>query len=233
MANVQPQETQKFHLHEPSRENAGISGFVLAGGRSSRLHRDKVLLPWKEATLLDHAIQRLRQVGDSVCICANRDDLAGFGLPILHDAAPHAGPLGGIVAALEQSQTPWNLFLAVDLPLLPVHLLQTLARRAASEPAGTLCIVPQVDGLPQPLCGMYHRSLCDGLRQALNGGKYKIMHAVREATAAIPGSRVELFEVLSETSIDEVRDWFLNVNTPEDWERARQLAPLRGFSEAD
>jgi len=221
---------------DPSCESAAISGFVLAGGRSSRLHRDKVLLPWNGATLLDHAIDRLQQVSSPVRVCADRDDLGGFGLPILRDALPNAGPLGGIVAGLEQSQTPWNLFLAVDLPLLPVDLLRALAARAAAERAGALCILPQVDGLPQPLCGLYHRSLRDGLHGALQHGTYKIMHAVREATAGIAGGRIDLFDVQSEAqfdvqsgaqpdaSITSIRDWFLNINAPQDWQRACELA---------
>ena len=103
-----------------------ISGFVLAGGRSSRLGRDKALLPWppnataegNSQTLLQHSIARLQRVCATVSICANRDDLP-FAGTILPDALPGSGPLGGIVAALETSTTDWNLVLAVDLPFLP------------------------------------------------------------------------------------------------------------------
>lgn len=110
-----------------------ISGFVLAGGRSSRLGRDKALLPWppnataegNSQTLLQHTIVRLQRVCATVSICASRSDFSFMGT-ILPDALPGSGPLGGIVAALESSTTDWNLMLAVDLPFLPVEVLQAL-----------------------------------------------------------------------------------------------------------
>ncbi len=218
-----------------------ISGFVLAGGRSSRLGQDKVLLPWNGQTLLSHAVDRLQQVCGTVRVCADRNDLQQHHSPScspIRDALPNAGPLAGIVAALEKSQTEWSFFLAVDLPLVPVELLKVLAARAESSQvasAGTLCIVPQVEGLPQPLCGLYHHSLARGLRRALDEGKYKIMLALRDAVLgmgdplATPPFRVELFDVQSFAAEvanmpgPQASEWFLNINTSQDWQRAQKL----------
>jgi molybdopterin-guanine dinucleotide biosynthesis protein A len=230
-----------------------ISGFVLAGGRSSRLGRDKALLPWPPntvvkgsgQTLLGHAMARLQRVCDTVSICANRDDLPTTEI-VIPDARSDSGPLGGIVAALEHSATDWNLLLAVDLPFLPVEVLQALAARVcaqeeprvASGPAALpplLCVLPCVDGLPQPLCGLYHRALAPGLRRSLEAGKFKVMVALHEAAETstsgpqlrreIPTAAIELWDAAGfaaslqrATNADE---WFLNINTPEDWERAR------------
>jgi molybdopterin-guanine dinucleotide biosynthesis protein A len=215
-----------------------ISGFVLAGGRSSRLGLDKVLLPWNGQTLLGHAVERLQQVCGTVRVCADRDDLPAHQPPI-HDALPGAGPLSAIVAALEQSQTPWNLFLAVDLPLVPVDLLKALAARTNHNHAGgagMLSIIPQVEGLPQPLCGLYHCSLAPGLHRALEQGKYKIMLALQEAAASVERasvkSRVEFFDLRNFAAADvtpglEASEWLLNINTPQDWQLAQELARLR------
>ena len=131
-----------------------ISGFVLAGGRSSRLGRDKATLPWppnafaegNRQTLLQHSVARLQTVCSTVSVCANRDDLP-FAGTVIPDALPGSGPLGGIVAALEHTTTDWNLMLAVDLPFLPVEVLQALVGRARSrEATGTatsLCLPGQ------------------------------------------------------------------------------------------
>ncbi|MEO6828623.1 MAG: molybdenum cofactor guanylyltransferase [Acidobacteriaceae bacterium] len=243
---------------EKTSGKSEISGFVIAGGKSSRLKLDKVLLPWHGDTLLGHAVERVRQVCGSVTVCADRKDL-GPHLPqsceIICDALPNAGPLAGIVSGLERSHTEWNLFLAVDLPLLPVALLAALVERAESMPtaiAGTLCILPQMNGLLQPLCGLYHHSLRDGLRGALEEGKYKVMLALREALLraegrdplvgrglgrgeaaplGTPDSSVELLDAIAfaARSADlntDARDWFLNINTPEDWQRAREIAAI-------
>jgi molybdopterin-guanine dinucleotide biosynthesis protein A len=232
-----------------------ISGFVLAGGRSSRLGRDKALLPWPPnaaaegngQTLLAHAMARLQRVCDTVSICANRDDLPTTEI-VIPDARPGSGPLGGIVAALEHSTTDWNLLLAVDLPFLPVAVLQSLAARA-SAPAETmvasgvaslpslLCVLPSVDGLPQPLCGLYHRALASGLRRALEAGKFKVMAALYKAADAsglgshlqpeISSAAIELWDAATFAGCLQLAtnpaEWFMNINTPEDWERAQQL----------
>jgi molybdenum cofactor guanylyltransferase len=232
---------------------AEISGFVLAGGRSSRLGRDKALLPWPpessedgcRQTLLQHAVARLEMVCTTVSVCANRNDLP-FAGAVVPDVLPGSGPLGGIVAALESSMTDWNLMLAVDLPLLPVEVLRALVARAAAQfgaissvPAAhrVRCILPQLDGLPQPLCGLYHRALLRGLRSALEAGKFKVMAALQEACdQAEPSSDlqsasrahcVESWDArafaAAQPSVPNPSEWFLNINTLQDWEHARQL----------
>ena len=232
-----------------------ISGFVLAGGRSSRLGRDKALLPWpphgsaegNSQTLLAHAVARLQRICNTVAICGNRDDLSRTET-VIPDALPDSGPLGGIVAALEHSSTDWNILLAVDLPFLPVEVLQALtARASATEDAvatscrsslpSVACVLPYLDGLPQPLCGLYHRALAPGLRRALQTGKFKVMAALQEATnkdaatpeiqPASPALRIELWDAASFAATMQPSpnpsEWFLNINTPQDWQQAQQL----------
>lgn len=231
---------------------AQISGFVLAGGRSSRLGEDKAVLPWpvdsdeeRSATLLDHAVARLRQVCATVSICGNRE-FPGRGETVIPDARAGCGPLGGIVAALEHSTTEWNIFLAVDLPLLPVEVLKALVARVCLAKASATvaddaaleqiaCIIPQLDGRPQPLCGLYRRALAPGLRKALEIGTFKIMNALQEALNGPvqtdrqrnPSLRIDLWDASDFAAkmnpAQDPREWFLNVNTPEDWRRARQL----------
>jgi molybdopterin-guanine dinucleotide biosynthesis protein A len=146
------------------------------------------------------------------------------------------------VAALEHATTDWNLMLAVDLPFLPVQALQALVRSARSrEQTGAVtrssswpevaCILPQLDGFPQPLCGLYHRALAPGLRAALKAGKLKVMAALQEACddpqSAHPGCRIEMWDAVAFAATlpatPDPSEWFLNINTPEDWHQARQL----------
>lgn len=210
----------------PGRQQ-GISGFVLAGGRSRRLGQDKAQLIWKNGTLLDHAVTQLREVCETVAVCTARKDLS-LGLPAIPDARPDSGPLGGLVSALEQSVTNWNFFLAVDLPLMPSAVLQWLARQARTATPEVRAIIPEVKGLPQPLCAVLHGSLAPGLRRALEEGHYKLMFAIGEAIREIPGATMEqvplsqLAAACPQSPTPPV-DWFLNVNTPEDWQRAREL----------
>jgi molybdopterin-guanine dinucleotide biosynthesis protein A len=230
---------------------AKISGFVLAGGRSLRLGQDKALLPWPSEgngqTMLQHAIARLQSVCATVSICADRDDLPGAEI-VIPDAMPGSGPLGGIVAALEHATTDWNFILAVDLPLLPIEVLQALAARAysakgndgpsrSSSFGAIACILPEVGGLPQPLCGLYRRALAPGLRRALEGGKFKVMAALGDAVRnpasgpelqpASPALRIELWDAASFAAAmkpsPDPTEWFLNINTLEDWRKTQRL----------
>lgn len=213
-----------------------VSGFVMAGGASSRMGSSKADLPWNSAagakkTLLDHAIDRLRQVCASVQVCIGQQSDPQVSVPFIFDALPGAGPLGGVVAALEQSMTDWNIFLAVDLPLVPVIFLHSLLARILIEGEGRLAVVPVLDGRPQPLCSLLHRSLAPELRQVLTAGKYKLMYAIEtaaaQAAAGYPTApALELWEIqhLKGAGILEPQEWFLNVNTPSDWQLAQKLA---------
>jgi molybdopterin-guanine dinucleotide biosynthesis protein A len=140
--------------------------------------------------------------------------------------------------------------LAVDLPFLPLDVLRALvaimARAVAEQssiislvpsPQRIACILPQLDGLPQPLCGLYHRALLPGLQAALGAGKFKVMAAVQEAcgrvapTSDLQSARGGLcldmwdaraFAAAQESGADP-SEWFLNINTPEEWQQARQI----------
>ena len=210
------------------------TGFVLAGGHSTRLGQDKVLLPWQGSTLLEDALSKLRIVCDQVYICTNRQELGkyapaipdGVGSANADNAIGPIGPLGGIVAALEATATEWNCFLPVDLPLLPVRLLEEMLDRARCESG--YAVIPLWAGRQQPLCAIYHRDLLPGLRVSMMEGKYKVMLALEEAAKAAGSLRkqegvfevqkfIEMYAVPSEMGAD----WFLNINTPEALRQAR------------
>src|SRR5881394_2170013 len=93
------------------------SGFILAGGQSVRLGRDKANLDWHGRPLLNHMVELLATVCDPVRIVGRGD---------LPDAIPGLGPIGGIFTALMSTATDLNLIVAVDLPLLTSHFLNDL-----------------------------------------------------------------------------------------------------------
>src|SRR5574342_801833 len=96
------------------------NGFILAGGQSRRMGRDKATLKWGTDSLLNHMVQLLSTVVGAVRIIG-RDDLP--------DRIPGKGPLGGILTALETTDREANLVLAVDLPLLTPAFLKMFHSR--------------------------------------------------------------------------------------------------------
>src|SRR5258708_4089918 len=93
-----------------------VEGFLLAGGRSSRMGRDKALLPFGSSTLAAHIATQIRDAAGNVTILAPPERYAHLGLPVLADAIPNCGPLGGLYTALQSTTADWNVLVACDLP---------------------------------------------------------------------------------------------------------------------
>jgi molybdenum cofactor guanylyltransferase len=196
-------------------------GFVLAGGGSTRMGQDKALLQVNGRSLLDLALEKLRSIGVAAPrIAAARPDLSSHA-PVVPDLHPGRGPLSGIEAALAATSQPLNLFLPVDMPLLPARFITWMLRRA--EITGALMTVPGILGRPQPLCAVYHRDLLPPITGSLLGGNYKVMPVI--TAAAGQSQAIDLFDTERLTSIHpELRSfsplplyrWFHNCNLPED-----------------
>ncbi|MBV8632352.1 MAG: molybdenum cofactor guanylyltransferase [Silvibacterium sp.] len=192
--------------------------FILAGGQSTRMGRDKALLDFLGRPLIEHAISKLRALGFSSRIAGSRPDLAVFA-PIIEDNYPGSGPLAGIEAALSASDSDLNLFLPIDLPLLSIEFVRWMAARARETCA--LATIPCLQHHPQPLCAVYHRDLLSCLQSALAAGDRKVMRVVQNAAAA-DLSRLDCFSIeiiaacLDFSTTIPVHRWFQNLNTPDD-----------------
>jgi len=199
--------------------------FVLAGGRSSRMGTDKALLLLDGAPLIAHALGKTKELGPSARIAGSRSDLAAYA-PVVEDLRPDCGPLGGIEAALAASESDLNVFIPVDVPLLPSVFLQWMLTRAAIT--GASAIIPLLLGRPQPLCSVLRRGLLPAISLALDQGKFKVMDALTG------GADADLFslEAVAPTQKDWPMDmslhlWFQNLNRPEDLDTLRLTAPTR------
>jgi molybdopterin-guanine dinucleotide biosynthesis protein A len=179
----------------------GLSGFVLAGGRSSRLGRDKALLSWKGQTLLEHMVHLLGSIADPVQV---------VGRAPLPDRRPGLGPLSGIATGLEASFTDANVFVAVDMPFLTKDLLRFLQSRieASSHPL-LACKI----GSAFPLCLGIRRVMLPEITRRLSLRQLSVRALIEVGGAEII-SESELMALGFEASI------FRNINTEEDYKSA-------------
>jgi len=182
------------------------AGFVLAGGRSTRMGQDKALLTLGGEPLVKRGVRKLSKVCAEVAIAGGAEDLTQFGR-VIPDESAGCGPLGGIVAALEQSSFEWNLFLAVDAPFVPVSVLKALLFMAAGSRG--VCVMARAQGVMQPLCAVYSREALAVLRQELAAGRWKVTRAIE---AAGPVKVIDFDEA----------SWFANLNTPEEFAEAER-----------
>ena len=178
-----------------------LSGFVLAGGKSTRMGRDKALLDWHGHTLLQHMVELVRTVADPVQV---------VGRSPLQDRLPGLGLLSGIATGLETSCTDANLFVAIDLPLLTQDFLKYLCSRIeqSSHPLMACKI-----GSAFPLCLGIWRPLLPEIQRRLSAGDLSIRAFLESGYT----------EVILESQLTELGfdiSMFQNINTDEDYRSA-------------
>jgi molybdenum cofactor guanylyltransferase len=188
------------------------AGWVLVGGRSSRMGADKALLEIGNRPLASRVAAEIGKVCGSVTLVGDPQRYGGLGLPVVPDRFPGQGPLAGIEAALGATTAEWNLIVACDMPALDVSILDALFETAQS--GGADCAAPKYnDGRIEPLCTVFHARCHAAILAALEAGVRKVTEAI-----ASPSLKAQL-------KIRYVRvaspDSFANLNTPEDLERYR------------
>lgn len=190
------------------------AGFLLAGGKSSRMGVNKAFLDFKGQTLLARALNVLTAACGTATLVGDPATFANSG-PVVADVFPNCGPLGGIHSALTHSSAELNLMLAVDMPFVSAELLAFLLHQA--EASAALVTVPRTRRGFQPLCAVYRPAFASTAAQALHAGKYKI-----DATfASLDLCTIEEAELLAAGFSEEN---FFNVNSPEDRRTADDLA---------
>ncbi|MEX2262592.1 MAG: molybdenum cofactor guanylyltransferase [Bryobacteraceae bacterium] len=177
------------------------AGFVLVGGRSSRMGRDKALLRYKETTLVKHVAHVVLEAAGSVVLVGRPERYGDLQLPVIADTWEDAGPLGGIHAALKSTTAEWNLIVACDMPALTAPFLRGLLAGLEAAPDILMPVGPS--GKPEPLCAVYHRRSFAAMDAALQKG-------LRRITEAIAGLVVR-YQPCADGSP------FANLNTPEQW----------------
>jgi molybdopterin-guanine dinucleotide biosynthesis protein A len=202
-----------FHMEQPKLSRMG---FILAGGRSSRMGTDKAFLEFGGQTLLDRALAVVGTVSSSVMIVGDPNKFAKYGEtkygstkygPAVADIFPGCGPLAGIHAALTHSSAELNLMLAVDMPFVSTELLDFLFKVAEEDDA--IVTVPRVGKGLQPLCAVYRPAFCATAEQSLREGNYKV-------DAAFSGVGICVIEEAELATAGFSERCFFNVNTPQD-----------------
>ena len=202
-------------------------GFVLIGGASSRMGRDKGQMSIGGRKLFERSAAALSS------ICLNNVTLVGkpdfaHSFPVIPDvnidSTPHSrASIYGLYTALVFAKTPWIAVLACDLPFVTGALITRLAGYCSNE---FDAIVPvQPDTKSQPLCAFYRREGCLPVVEALVGkGELKI----RGLLSSISTRFVEFDEI---AALDGSADFFLNVNKPEDYQAAAAIAESYAYQE--
>jgi molybdopterin-guanine dinucleotide biosynthesis protein A len=148
-----------------------FAAVILAGGKSSRMGRDKARLELDGQSLLARQIALVRKIGAAETFISGRAgaDYSDFGCPVLCDPVAAAGPLGGIASALGALREPLLLVLAVDMVNMTDHFLEKL-HVSCRDGGGA---VPIHNNIVEPLAAFYPRTageMAQGLLAGRHGG---------------------------------------------------------------
>jgi len=189
-----------------------VTGVIQAGGRSERMGgRPKALIELGGRPIIERVLAALAPTFDDVLVVTNTPELYAYlGLPMVGDVYPDHGSLGGIYSGLKAAAGQAAFTVACDMPFLHPDVVKLVASRAGEGDV----VIPRV--------GVQFETTClPHIAERLAAGRLKIVDFF---------ARVRVVEI-AEADVARYRDprvVFMNVNTPDELERARALAAELG-----
>ncbi len=204
-------------MADPLRMDQNWAISIQAGGQSRRMGQDKGLAHFNGRPLVARVVEQLSGLGAALLITTNQpEEYAFLGQPLFTDLLPGKGPLGGLYTALCATQKPVIAVVGCDMPFIVPALLA--AERDLLLGGGYDVVVPRSpDGL-EPLLALYRREAClPAVRAALGAGE-------RKMTAWYSTVQAQEMDVEVVALYDPQFRSFINLNTPEEFRAAEDLA---------
>lgn len=152
--------------------NSQVTAVILAGGKSSRMGRDKAEMKIHGKTFLEIQLEKLKHIGIEEILISRK----GF----VEDIYPECGPLGGMHASFHKASCPNCLVISVDVPLVSEkHLEQLIASHLESHVDATITKNPK-NGKIEPLIGVYRSSLWKDIDVILQGEDYAVFKLLKK-----------------------------------------------------
>ncbi|WP_148132808.1 molybdenum cofactor guanylyltransferase [Candidatus Formimonas warabiya] len=186
----------------------GISGIILAGGKSLRMGQDKTFMSFNNETLIEHTVKELQSVTDEIIIASN--DLSKYnisGLVEVRDIFPDMGPLGGMHAGLTAAKNDYAFVVSSDLPMFHARLASYLLERRK----GYDVVVPEIHGYWEPLCAVYARDCLAAIEKCLRAD-------IRQVSQFYQDVKVLKIKEAELRIFGKTEELFYNLNTPEDYQ---------------
>jgi molybdenum cofactor guanylyltransferase len=198
---------------------------IQAGGASSRMGEDKALKPFLGRPLIQRVVERLSPIADEMIVTTNRPEEYQFlgtstssvqRLRLCPDLKPGRGALGGLYTAVASATQPLVAIVACDMPFASPTLLEAANRLMVQE--GADVVIAKTDEGYEPVHAVYRRETClPAIEAAIDADQWKLI-------AWFPQVKVRVL------SADELKQFdpdglaFWNVNTPDEFIQAEQLA---------
>ena len=196
------------------------SAIILAGGQSRRMGRPKAALRFGNCTILERLIAELCAGFDDILIIAAPEQSEAFPIEhllrtapssvrLLRDPIAYQGAAVALAHGLAAAVNDIAFACSCDLPLLRAEV----ARALYGMLNGYEAVIPHIGAKPQPLCGVYRRSVAAFIEKQLASREHRL-------TRITAGLRAHRPADLQLRQIDPDLRSFMNINTPEDYNRA-------------
>ena len=190
---------------------------IQAGGQSSRMGEDKALKTFLGRPLIQRVVERLSPIADEVIVTTNNaDDYRFLGVPLFPDLKPGRGALGGLYTAIASATQPIIAVAACDMPFASASLLEAMSRLLVEEEVDV--VIPKSNEGYEPLHAVYRHATClPAIEAAIAADQWKVI-------AWFPQVRVRVLTPEEIKRYDPSGLAFWNVNTPEEFSKAEELA---------
>ena len=190
---------------------------IQAGGQSSRMGEDKALKTFLGRPLIQRVIDRLTPIADEIIVTTNRPEAYTFlNLRLFTDLKPGRGALGGLYTAIASASHPIVAVVACDMPFTSASFIEMASRLLVEEEADVV-IAKGEEGY-EPLHAVYRRETCmPAIESAIEADQWKVI-------AWFPKVKVRVLTPEEMKQADPAGLAFWNVNTPEEFAKAEQLA---------
>jgi molybdopterin-guanine dinucleotide biosynthesis protein A len=199
-----------------------MTSIIIAGGRSSRLGRNKALEAIGGKSLIQWVVDHLATLSEEIIIATAHGETipcsSPTGIKTVADVYPGKGPLVGIYSGLIASSNPRAIVVGCDMPFLSVGLLDYMSQISSTFDV----VVPQTIEKVEPLCAVYSRNCLASIHNLLEHDELRLSELLNVV-------KVRYIEDDEINRFDPQHLSFLNVNTRADLARARILAAEKGW----
>jgi molybdenum cofactor guanylyltransferase len=189
-----------------------IPAFILAGGKSTRMGKDKALLDLNGKPLIAWVAGTLDKLFTNITVIAEQKEPYSFlGLPVQADIIKESGPLGGIHAALVRSSSKHIFVTSCDLPLVTASLIERIVDKRMDADV----VMPVEKEITQPLCAVYSRAAFQHVIKHLRDHQLSVDKCLKDMkTATVSAHRNPAKDGVSILA---------NIATPEEYDRIHAL----------
>ncbi|NPA67337.1 MAG: molybdenum cofactor guanylyltransferase [Chlorobi bacterium] len=187
------------------------TGIILAGGRSSRMGKDKALLKINGKTFIEILCETLTPFCTEIIISSDKERTKAKNCRSVPDKIKNTGPAGGLYSSLSKSGNEKNIVVSVDTPFVSADLINFMT---ASDKKHLYALIVSENSRMHPTTGIYSKKAVRIFENEIINKNYKLMNIIEK----MPNAKIEISgQVFYNSKI------LKNINTKEDYKELSEL----------